>query len=91
MAALFGLVRHILEGPLRPIFADVYIELQPTFSIEEEEEPNTKAFPYPLPKDSAQQVLSSIPLFLLYPGFLAAIGGAGFAGSVLGRAAPGEI
>lgn len=56
-----------------------------------EEEPVPKAFPYPLPKDGTQQFLSGIPLPLLYPGFLAAIGAAGLAGSVVGRAAPGEI
>ncbi|KAG2482678.1 hypothetical protein HYH03_018413 [Edaphochlamys debaryana] len=57
-------------------------------TMEEPEDPSTKAFPYPLPKDSAQQALSSIPLPLLYPAFLAAVGAAGFAGSLVGRAVP---
>lgn len=59
----------------------------PSFTIEPDE-PNTKAFPYPLPKDPQQQLLSSIPLVMLYPAFLAAIAGAGFVGSLAGRAAP---
>ncbi|EFJ41589.1 hypothetical protein VOLCADRAFT_98450 [Volvox carteri f. nagariensis] len=75
---------------LRPLNAAAPVEevqYEETFTIESEE-PNTKAFPYPLPKDSGQQLLSSIPLMLLYPGFLAAVAAAGYGGSLLGRAAP---
>ncbi|GLC39997.1 hypothetical protein PLESTB_000120100 [Pleodorina starrii] len=77
---------------LRPLYAAAPVEeaqFEAT-TLFEAEEPNTKAFPYPLPKDSGQQFLSSIPLLLLYPGFLAAIGAAGFTGSLVGRAAPVE-
>ncbi|GFR49409.1 hypothetical protein Agub_g11462 [Astrephomene gubernaculifera] len=78
---------------LHPIHAAAPVEqvpVEPVAALEEEEDRSTKAFPYYVPKDPAQQLLSSIPLVLLYPGFLAAIGATGFAGSLLGRAAPVE-
>ncbi|PNW77802.1 hypothetical protein CHLRE_10g452450v5 [Chlamydomonas reinhardtii] len=76
--------------PMRPVKAAAPVEeVQEQAALTfMEEEPVPKAFPYPLPKDGTQQFLSGIPLPLLYPGFLAAIGAAGLAGSVVGRAAP---
>ncbi|GIL58607.1 hypothetical protein Vafri_13622 [Volvox africanus] len=79
-----------IRPTLRPLNAAAPVEevqYEEIITIEPDE-PNTKAFPYPLPKDSGQQLLSSIPLLLLYPGFLAAIAAAGYGGSLLGRAAP---
>lgn len=45
-------------------------------------------FPYVLPMDPAQKLLSAMPLVIFYPGVLACVAGAGLLGSVIGRGLP---
>lgn len=63
--------------------------MQPLPEVEEFD-PTSRPFPYPLPMDPTQRVLSNMPLLVFLPVMAAAVAGAGAVGTVVGEAAPGE-
>lgn len=63
--------------------------LQPVNDFEEVD-PSTRPFPYPLPMDPTQRMLSNMPLLVFLPAMAAVVAGAGMAGTVAGQAAPGK-
>ena len=62
---------------------------EPTFQLLTTDEVK-KPFSQPLPLDSAQQQLSSIPLAMFYPGMLAFVALSANVGMAIGSAVPGE-